>query len=58
MEITNCPQINAETDERCNMPAEIIDRYALESTDGPIEHVSTRCLGRHVLKNFPAEKLA
>lgn len=32
----------------CTAPAEIIDRWVWNSTDGPMEHVRTRCLARHV----------
>jgi hypothetical protein len=31
-------------DQTCGSPAEVIDRVALESTDGPIEHVKTSCV--------------
>jgi hypothetical protein len=36
LELINCPE--------CGLPAEIIDRVMLPSTDGPIEHVKTRCV--------------
>jgi hypothetical protein len=26
----------------------VLDRAALESTDGPVEHVKVQCLARHV----------
>jgi hypothetical protein len=39
MDTTTCPD--------CRAPAEITDRFVLESTDGPIEHVRLRCLGGH-----------
>lgn len=42
MEIIPCP------DPACSSPAEVIDRWALESTDGPVEHLKTRCLSRHI----------
>jgi hypothetical protein len=38
MDPTTCPE--------CGAPAEIVDRDALESTDGPIEHVKIRCVDR------------
>lgn len=38
-ELTSCPE--------CENVAEIIDRFVLESTDGPIEHVRVRCLSDH-----------
>jgi hypothetical protein len=31
----------------CAAPAEVIDRYVLESTDGPIEHATVMCALRH-----------
>jgi hypothetical protein len=31
----------------CAAPAEVVDRYALESTDGPIEHATVVCALRH-----------
>jgi hypothetical protein len=34
-----CPQ--------CAQPAEIIDRFSLGSTDGPLEHVKLRCERGH-----------
>jgi hypothetical protein len=39
MDTTTCPE--------CGAPAEVIDRFALESTDGPIEHVRVQCVVRH-----------
>ena len=51
MEIIPCP------DPACPAPAEVNDRWAFESTDGPIEHVRTRCLGRHVF-TVPVASLA
>jgi hypothetical protein len=36
LELTSCPE--------CGRPAEVIDRMTLPSTDGPIEHVKTRCI--------------
>jgi hypothetical protein len=41
-ELTLCPEPN------CRMVAEIVDRITLGSTDGPIEHVKTYCVQRHV----------
>jgi hypothetical protein len=31
----------------CAAPAEIVERFVLESTDGPIEHATVRCADRH-----------
>ena len=39
MDTTTCPQ--------CGAPAEVNDRFALESTDGPIEHATVVCVVRH-----------
>jgi hypothetical protein len=38
---TGCPQ--------CGQPAMITDRFVLESTDGPVEHLRTYCVARHRL---------
>jgi hypothetical protein len=39
MDMTRCPE--------CGAPAEVVDRDALESTDGPVEHVRILCARRH-----------
>ena len=39
LDLVVCPE--------CAAPAEVVDRYALPSTDGPVEHVKVQCLGRH-----------
>ncbi len=41
MQLLRCP------DPDCEAPAEVVDRWCQESTDGPLEHVRTRCLQRH-----------
>jgi hypothetical protein len=51
LDLTYCPEPD------CGSPAEIVDRYALPSTDGPIEHVAVRCLQRHWFF-MPTERLA
>jgi hypothetical protein len=38
---TGCPEPG------CNLPAEILDRTILDSTDGPIEHCRIACLCGH-----------
>jgi hypothetical protein len=50
LDLTACPEPS------CSSPAQIFDRSALQSTDGPIEHVRIRCLNWH---NFllPVEML-
>jgi hypothetical protein len=39
MDTTTCPE--------CGAPAAVTDRFVLESTDGPIEHVKVRCAAMH-----------
>lgn len=39
VQLTRCPQ--------CGAAAEIERRAVLESTDGPIEHATVRCVARH-----------
>jgi hypothetical protein len=41
MEIIGCP------DPGCTSPAEVVDRWHFYSTDGPVEHLKTRCLAGH-----------
>jgi hypothetical protein len=41
LEIIACPQ--------CSAPAEITQRFWLDSTDGPIQHLQTICLSKHWL---------
>jgi hypothetical protein len=31
----------------CGLPAEIQDRFCLDSTDGPVEHVALSCINDH-----------
>jgi hypothetical protein len=35
-------------DPKCLAPAEVLDQFDLSSTDGPIEHIRTRCVVDHV----------
>jgi hypothetical protein len=39
MTLVNCPD--------CGEIAEVVDRFVLPSTDGPVEHVRTCCVYRH-----------
>jgi hypothetical protein len=39
MQLTACPT--------CGAPAEVRDRFVLESTDGPVEHLALRCVRGH-----------
>ena len=38
MDLTTCPD--------CGSIAEVLDRFVLESTAGPVEHARTRCINR------------
>jgi len=44
-------------DPACDALAEAFDRVSLASTDGPFEHVRTRCLDGHVFV-LPAARAA
>ena len=47
--VVSCPE--------CGRVATVVDRSALESTDGPVEHVRIRCsVGHHFF--MPTEGLA
>lgn len=48
LQLTGCPQ--------CAAPAEITDRFVLESTSGPVDHVTVWCALRHRF-TMPAEHL-
>jgi hypothetical protein len=41
LDIIPCPQ--------CGTPAEVTQRFWLNSTDGPIQHLKTICLSKHWL---------
>lgn len=41
MDLVACPSPD------CDLPAEVLDRVALPSTDGPVEHVRLVCLDGH-----------
>lgn len=38
---------NAMPCPQCDLPAEITDRFALASTDGPLDHVAVACAAGH-----------
>jgi hypothetical protein len=40
----------------CAAPAEMVDQFVLWSTDGPVEHVKTYCVNRHIFL-LPTERL-
>jgi hypothetical protein len=46
--LTSCPE--------CHAPAEVTDRFAMASTDGPVAHVAVSCLAGHHYR-MPADKL-
>ncbi len=53
----DCPEyLNKHGVARCGLPAEVQDRYAAESTDGPLESVRIRCPRGHWF-NGPMESL-
>ena len=39
MDLTTCPD--------CAAPAEVLDRFVLESTAGPVDHARVRCVRGH-----------
>jgi hypothetical protein len=39
VDLTTCPE--------CGAPAEVTDRFVLESTSGPIDHAKVHCVRRH-----------
>jgi hypothetical protein len=41
MDYTTCPE------EGCAVPAEVVDRRVLDSTDGPVEHIDLVCILGH-----------
>jgi hypothetical protein len=41
MDYARCPE--------CELPAEVVERFPLQSTDGPIVHVRIGCFAGHVL---------
>jgi hypothetical protein len=40
----------------CAAPAEMVDQFVLWSTSGPVEHVKTYCVRRHIFM-LPTEQL-
>jgi hypothetical protein len=39
MDLTTCPE--------CGLVAEVLERDVWDSTDGPVEHATVRCVDRH-----------
>jgi hypothetical protein len=53
----DCPEyMDRHGAARCGLPAEVQDRYTMQSTDGPLESVRIRCPRGHYL-NGPIESL-
>ncbi len=57
LDLVACPE--------CSAPAEVVDRFALPSTDGAVEHAKVQCVRRHwfvlpvaSLPTLPAADLA
>jgi hypothetical protein len=54
----NCPAyMDNDGTTRCGLPAEVEYRYTLNSTDGPLESATIRCLAGHCFNGpiaFPA----
>jgi hypothetical protein len=48
LQLVGCPQ--------CLAPAEVTDRFVLESTSGPVEHITVCCVHRHRF-TIPADRL-
>ena len=48
LELTQCPE--------CDALAEVVARFTLGSTDGPVEHVRVTCILNHGFV-MPAERL-
>ena len=48
MELTTCPE--------CGHDAEVLARDVMESSSGPVEHVKTQCILRHIFF-MPTAKL-
>ena len=44
---TVLPELIACPERGCGVPAGVVDRFVLASTDGPVEHVRTWCLEGH-----------
>jgi hypothetical protein len=34
----------------CGLPAEITERFALASTDGPVDHIAVACIADHFFR--------
>lgn len=41
MDFVECPE------EGCGLPAEVLERFSLYSTSGPVLHLATLCVNNH-----------
>jgi hypothetical protein len=41
------PDLIACPEASCLAPAQVVDRFSLWSTDGPVDHAKTMCLSGH-----------
>jgi hypothetical protein len=41
VQLVACPELG------CQAPAAVIDRFVLDSTSGPVDHVKTYCADQH-----------
>jgi hypothetical protein len=58
MTFLDCPAyLSHDGETRCGLPAEITNRYAVPSTDEPVECATIRCPSRHWF-NGPLDSLA
>ena len=54
----DCPEyVNDERTVRCGLPAEVVYRYAVASTDGPLDSAKILCPRQHWF-NGPIESLS
>ena len=49
LDLVGCPE--------CDAPAEVVDRFVLPSTGGPVEHVKVQCVSRRWF-TVPVERLS
>lgn len=48
VQIVECP------DPDCGLPADVLDEWDTESTDGPVHHIRTRCVDGDVFVQIGA----
>lgn len=49
LDLVGCPE--------CGAPAEVVDRFVLAGTGGPVEHVKVQCVSRRWF-TVPVERLS